>query len=479
MITNVKMSPVPSELIAEFDPSALTVRKSHTTKKSALLKVDAARLKALKLKDFDRFIMLLLAAVGMMSNTQMKALLTCVPSPSSPIGFEGMMSNLQTRFGIALNIRKAIGRIHNPDAAYLALRRLAKKGLVRTVLQGQNVAVRTELAGRGVEVGWMLTPLGAAVLLELTIRKKTEHPLTVEDIKFCVHESRVGLDTQTHNLGVASFLTGLCVGAAYYNNREVKPIQVDVTQVIGDGKDFEIDDVKVFRPDLSVVAFIKSVNISLFLEWETDKSTATTAEKKCKAYMRLVINAPAGSWSAGRPWLVFVIPSAGRAKGYQTAIHKAAEFVGLMNAQTYDAMDFARVAVCTYEDLGQSSPYGAIYRIFDYDTGKLSDEKFTLVSLHANAKNERSSTRECVPPAVPVRPSREELIVGMYNTVDEEGRRPSYAAIAKEVGVRPERISQIIKKHQGASAPLIGHIEESCASSPLIGYATAGGGTRR
>lgn len=391
MIDNIKMNPVPHEMIADFDPSAMTLYRSTQNAKASLPKMDAARLKALRLNDFDKFVMLLLAAVHMVSNAQMKAILTAVPSPESPVGFEGMASDLMERFGVAFNIHKAIGHLHNKDAAYQALNRLAHRGLVRTILQGRNVRVRTELAGLGVTAGWGLTPLGAAVILFLTNKsglpvvrdaegKVVSNPnLTVDDLKFVVHESKVGLDRQVHDLGVSAYLTGLMVGASYYCNREKKPLAVDVCQVIGDGRDFDINGTKMSRPDLSVVVFIRSVFIPLLLEWDTQHTTDKKVTEKANAHMRLMVEGTQ-DWKAGKPWLVFACPES-KVKNHERAIRLAAKNRGLLEARTYDPMDTAGIVVCSHEDLGGLSPYGAIYRVFDYKTGKLSEDKFTLVSL--------------------------------------------------------------------------------------------------
>lgn len=395
MIKNVPMPSVPSELIADFDPSALTLNRSKRSRKSSLPKVDEARLKALRLNDFEKFVMVLLAAVNLVSNTQMKAILTCVPAPSSPVGFEGAMSDLMERFGVAFNIKKAVGGLHNKDAAYQAMNRLAHKGLVRALLQGQNVRVRAELAGKGVEVGWALTPLGAAVLLALTIKQGLplvtddegnviHNPnLTLDNIKFAAHESQIGLETQVHDLGVSAYLTGLFVGASHFCNRDNKPITVDVCQIVGDGKDYDINGTKISRPDLAAVVFIKSVFIPLFVEWNTSRSTQDLIRKKSEAHIRLMTEGN-NKWLSGRPWLIHTCPTEDKVKGYETAIRTAARNRGMLNpySSDYDPTDWAGIAVCVHEDIGKHSPYGAIYRVFDYKTGKLTDEKFTLVSLY-------------------------------------------------------------------------------------------------
>jgi len=433
MTTNIKMLPVPPELIADFDPSALTVRRSHKSKKDALLVVDDARLEALNIDDFDRFLMVLLAAVKMASGTQMRALLTCVPTTTAPIGFEGFVNDLAERFGITLNVREAVGRIHNKDAAYNALLRVMKKGLIRTILQGQNVQVRSELAGCGVEVAWMLTPLGASVLLKMT----TNESLTYEDIKYCTHESQIGLDTQTHDLGVSAFLTGLCVGSAYYNNRDNgdyyqteprEPINVGISQVVGDGHDWEAEGRK-FRPDLTAVVFIHKVLVALFLEWNTERTSTQNVEKKTATYMRLMLDTTDPKLTANRPWLLFACPTEGRVKGYETAIRNAARFIGFLSASTYDPMGIAKVAVCTFEDLGRLSPYGSIYRVFDYQSGKFGDDKVTLVSLH-NKKREKRPV---------IQPEDSEKAVIAYETVSVKS----------------------------AGAPFVGHAQLAGASAPI------------
>ena len=449
MVKNVKMPAVPNELIASFNPSALSLGRSHKTKRDVLPKVDAVRMKSLKVRDFDRFVMLLLATVGMVSNSQMKALLTCVPAgKDSPIGFEGMTSDLMTRFGVTFDMRRAIGQLHNPDAAYMALRRMAKKGLARTVLQGQNVQVQTDLAGRGVEVAWVLTPLGAAVLLRLTTKKE----LTVDDLRFNIHDNRVALITQAHDLGVSSFLTGLCVGAAYYSNRE-KPIRVDVVRVVGDGKDFVMNG-KKFRPDLSVVLFIQKVFVPLFIEWNNDNTTNQNITDKTVRFQRLMLDAPAEAWSAGRPWLIFTSPTEGRVESHEKAIREAAKRTGLLAASTYDPMDWAGIAVCTFEDLGRFSPYGAIYRLFDYSTGKLTGDKYTLVSLHRSevAAAPAEEPRNALPP------QWTKVVEAVREEADNGANPPEWT-----------------KSRRGAAAPLIGHIEDEAASAPLVGYILNGG----
>jgi hypothetical protein len=381
------------------------------------------RLKSIRVRDFDKGVMLLLATVGMMSNSQMKAVLTAVPDKNSPTGFEGLLSNLGERYGIALNARKCFGGLHSESAAYMKLRTSAQKGLVRTIQQGGTARVQATLAGGGVEVGWALTKLGAAVILALTIRDD----LTVDDIRFWASDHDVALTSQIHDIGVSSFLAGLMVGAAYYNNRQTNPIHIDVCQAVGDGHDFVVNGRK-FRPDLSCVTFIKSVFVPLFLEWDTGRTSDSSITDKCQRYMRLMLDAPQGSWTAGRPWLVMATPNDTRVRHHEKAIQKAAKSVGLTTAQSYDPMDWCGIAVCSHKDLGQSSPYGAIYRIFDYKTGKLSDDKFTLVSLY-RTKVERVTVEEPVAEGtVPVR------------TVPPEWAQMKKGATTALVGYREDQI---------------------------------------
>jgi hypothetical protein len=452
MIKNVPMNPVPHDIIADIDPSAMTLYRSTNTKKNSLPKMDTQRLKSLELADFDKFIMLLLATVSIVSNPQIKDILTCVPTATSPIGFEGMMSDLMGRYGVAFNIKNVVGRLHNKDAAYKAMNRLARKGIVRTVQHGGNVRIRAELAGKGLETGWMLTKLGAAALLALTIKqglpvvrddegKVIQNPnLTVADIKFNANGNTIGLDTQIHDLGVSAYLTGLMVCAAYYCNRNPKPINVDVCQVVGDGHDWEVNGTKMSRPDLSVVVFIRSMFIPLFLEWN-NRTTPATIKKKANAHMRLMIEGT-NAWQAGRPWLILTCPTEGKngkvVKSCEKAIRDAARERGLLNTRTYDAMDYAAIAVVTHTDLGALSPYGAVYRIFDYKSGKLTDEKFTLASL------KRASKSVEVP--VEVEPSHKEP------TPDKSCPREWW------------------ELKRGASAPLVGYVDAGGSSAALIGY---------
>jgi len=432
MMKNIPMNPVPHDLIAEIDPSAMTLNRSHIAKKSSLPKMDAARLKALKLSDADKFVMLLLATVNIVSNPQIKAILTAVPTPQSPVGFEGMTSDLMVRYGVAFNIKKALGRLHNPMSAYMFMNRLARKGIVRTVLAAGNVRVRAELAGKGVGTGWVLTALGAAAILELT----NNEDLTVDDIKFNAHETQIGLDTQIHDLGVSAYLTGLMVGASHYCNRQ-KPITVDVCQVVGDGRDFEVNGTKMSRPDLSVVVFIKSVFIPLFLEWNTFRSSKATIQKKANAHMRLMIEGT-NAWKSGRPWLILSCPSEGKVKSYETAIRAAARERGLLQARTYDPMDYAAIALVTHKDLGLLSPYGAVYRVFDYTTGKLTSDKYTLVSLK--------------------RASKSAEVLADTEPADKEPV-PDKSC--------PKEWWEL---KRGASAPLVGYVDAGGASAGLIGY---------
>ena len=448
---NMKMLPVPSELLAGFDPSAMTLNRSHKTKSAVLPKVTAAQLKTLKMTDPELFVMLLLATVGMVSVPQMRALLTAVPSPTSPTGFGGMMSEFQRRFGVTFDPHKAVGHLHNEDAAINFMYRLAKKNLVRTVLQGGNVRVRAELAGRGVEVAFMLTNFGAAVLLRLS----TRDDLTVQDIKFCVHDSKIGLDTQTHDLGVSAYLTGLCVASAHYSNRAEKPTIHDVVQVIGDGHDFEVHGVKVFRPDLSVVQFISRVHIPLYLEWNTDNSTTVTIAKKVKAYLQLMLN-NTEPWAYGRPWLVFATPTEGQLPRYQKAVREAVEFSGLMNASTYNPLEFAGIAVCTYEDLGRRSAVGSVYRVFDFNARKFTDEKFSLVSLCKENYTKNADKPVEEPKALPPQ----------WNKVIE--------AVGEEVanGANPPEWT---KDRKGAASRLIGHFEDLSTTTPPVALVLNGG----
>ena len=374
---NIKMRAVPEDKIAGFDPSAMKLNRSHKTKTDALRKVTPAQIKALKLKDNELFVMLLLASVGMVSHAQIKALMTIVPEGATRTGFDGMMSEFQRRFGITFDPRKAVGTQHSEDTTSNFIWRMAsKKNLVKTVLQGGNVHVSSELAGQGVEVAVMLTNFGASVLLALTTRKD----LTVSDIKFCVHNSRIGLDTQIHDLGASSFLTGICVASALNTHHETNPIICDVVQTIGDGKNFEVNGVTVFRPDLSIIQFIQSVHIPFYLEWNTEKSSSKSVIKKTKAYLQLMMNTTE-KWAYGRPWLIFAIRSGESIGLYQKAIREGVDFTGLLNARTYNPLEWAGIAVATYGDLGALSPIGGVYRVFDFKTSKLSDEKFTLVSL--------------------------------------------------------------------------------------------------
>lgn len=371
---NIRVPEPPKEVLASIDPSLVRYNRDKRTKRESLPKMDTARLKQLRLRDFDKAVLVLLSTVGMMSTSQLKALLTCVPDETSPIGFEGVLGNLMERYGVAFNTRKVFGGLHSDQAAYLKLYSAAKKGLIRTVMQGGTAAVQTELKGGGVEVVWMVTPLGAAALLQLSIKED----LTVDDIRFCVSDTKVALVSQIHDLGVSSYLTALMVGSAWYNNRE-NPVLVDIVQAVGDGHDF-ISNGKKFRPDLSVVTFFKSVFIPTMVEWDTGRTSKQNVEDKAERFMRLLLNASVDSWSAGRPWLVFCTTSNAKAKVHETSIRNAAKRVGLMHKDY--AQDWAGIVVCTHSDIGAHSPFGSIYRVFDYETGKLSEEKFSLVSLY-------------------------------------------------------------------------------------------------
>lgn len=424
---NISIQEPPRELLATIDPSLIKYARDKKTKREALPHVDTATIKKLRLRDFDKALMVLLATVGMMTTSQLRALLTCVPSEEAPIGFEGMLSDLMERYGVAFNSRKVFGGLHSDQAAYLKMRSCAQKGLVRTVMQGGTAAVQTELKGGGVEVVWMLTPLGAAAILNLSIKDN----LSVDDIRFCIHDTKVALVSQIHDIGVSAYLTALCVGSSWYNNREEKPIQVDICQVVGDGHDFTTNG-KKFRPDLSVVTFIKSVFIPTMIEWDTGRTSRDSIEDKAFRFQQLMLNATDGSWSAGRPWLVFATTSDAKAKVHETAIRNAARKAGLMNKDY--ASDWAGIVITTHKDIGQHSPYGAIYRVFDYETGKFGSDKYTLVSLY--------------------RAKRETLPV-----VDESG---TAEAPVPEHTMPPEWVT--MKK--GASTALVGYRDDEIEITP-------------
>jgi len=110
-------------------------------------------------------------------------------------------------------------------------------------------------------------------------------------------------------------------------------------------------------------------------------------------------------WLSGRPWLIHTCPTEEKVKGYETAIRTAARNRGMLNiySEDYDPMDWAGIAVCVHEDLGKHSPYGAIYRVFDYKSGKLSDEKFTLLSLYRTKVNRPAVEEPTVEEPVPAK----------------------------------------------------------------------------
>lgn len=386
---NITFPSIPSELLEDINPANMKFVRNQTSKRKSVPKVTDAELKKMRLTDREKFLLVYLAAYGMVGNPSITTLLTCPQTGDGDKGFSTAMSELMSRYGVVFDPKKVFGTVTKKQNVYEKLRLASKRhGLFRTVLQSSgNVVADTALKAGGLRSGWVLTPRGVAVLLKIS----TRDDLTIDEIRFTQDDHHVSIVNQIHELQVSDFLTMLLMGANYYTT---KGLPTEVVKAVGDGTDFEFSG-KKFRPDLSGVVSIKNHLVPFMLEWDSGTTKPSDLPSKVERFCRLMVHVPDDKWSSGRPWLLMVHPNTTSAiNGHSKAIKEAVKKVQVADKSW--ASEWCGIATCTHTDLGDRGIYGNIWRVWDYSENALTEEKYSLVSLSRKKVAEKKVIQEKV-----------------------------------------------------------------------------------
>lgn len=376
--------PLPPVSPAGLANITLGVRKKRSTQSvsNRLRKHAAAELAAAwdGTTPFEKTLLLLLAEHKTLSAPQIKAFFA-LPAKQPRVACEGLLASLEERYGTELPPDRVF-TAKSQEQVYTKAEKLKRKGLVASVHNAtNNLIIDKALAPSLLSVHYFLTEMGAQ-----TVATVTGTPLS-----FVANYETYAFDSLLHLSEVNDFfVSSIAAAQDLMNNHPDEAGILDVTSWLHESRtehQFEIYAGRTikFRSDgmMTLFSSLREDFTDFYLEHDTGRMPAEKIRTKTAAYLHFVLYRKAAQMAGGepfrRPVLLFVTTSETRVALYRENIARAVA-EGFPQRLDY-ANAFGRIAVASAEDLKGHSPLGEAWRVMDLGTGRLSKERFNLLTI--------------------------------------------------------------------------------------------------